>query len=155
MRLILTFLFSSLLIGCASYEDQVSELSDRELCRQWMNTADMDWRENILDREIKLARNITCTEIYSPAMVADRKRAANILAERQAESKRLQQEEKRAAREASANRQNEDAANVPRLVRTRYETFYGRNNERKRRTLCEYSDGRIVEYSQSNCPLTM
>jgi len=40
------------------------------------------------------------------------------------------------------------------LVQQRYETYYGRNNERRRRTLCEYSDGRIVEYGD-DCPLTI
>ena len=160
----LTLMLCSLAIltGCVSYENEVSKLSDRELCFEWMSYADMHYKAKISQREIVAVRGITCSEIYGQSLVNQMKDANNLAAIRQAEAKRVQAEANRvqrnqriAARAAIASRQKEEAASTIRLVSKDYETYYGRNNERKRRTLCEYSDGRVVEYSQSSCPQTI
>ena len=159
-RFMLVLPVAILLISCTSFESELEEESDRALCSWALFTADMDWRMPAIQIEIA-SRGVRCLDYFSEEKIAQEKSRVNkIFAQKQRgqQAKEQREREQRDARIADRKRvaeQNQaNARNSVRLVSKRYETYYGRNNERKRRTLCEYSDGRVVEYSQSACPLT-
>lgn len=131
--------FAIIVSGCVSID--YSALSDSQLCYFYMDNADANVYNSDTLVEIR-NRGVDC---YLYGNVAERKLAAN---------RSLREAWDRVAGRDSNNSTTTTPSSSVSLVRQRYETYYGRNNERKRRRLCEYSDGRIVEYD-NQCPRTL
>ena len=135
MKRLTLFCLFIILSGCASID--YAAMTDSQLCYFYMDNADANVYNSGSLNEIR-NRGVDC---YLYGNVAERKRAAN---------KSLQDAWDRVAGR-DVNSSTTSPSSSVRLVQRRYETYYGRNNERRRRTLCEYSDGRIVEYADQ-CP---
>ena len=114
--------------------------------------------------QIEIAsRGISCLDYFSKERIESAKTQANRLfahkqREQQAKEQREREQrdarivERKAERKRVSEQNQANARNSVSLVGSGYQTYYGRNNERKRRTICYYLDGSLITTSQSDCP---